>query len=222
MKEVVFFDLDNTIVDGFTHSIFARYLFRKKIIGVRVLLVAGFLLTLYKAGIIKNPKKPYEFGLSYAKGHNVAEAKEIIKDFYTSELSNKIFPKIKKIISGHIMSGRKVVIISNQGDLLVKDVAESLGIMDCICTKIELDQNGNLTGKIEGDIVYSSRKKSVAEEFLIRNNLVGAYTWGYADHFSDVELLRYVSKPVAVNPDSKLRKLALKNTWEILEKKDLY
>ncbi len=39
----------------------------------------------------------------------------------------------------------------------------------------------------------------------------------YSDSINDLPLLEKVSHPVATNPDARLRELAIKNQWPILE-----
>jgi phosphoserine phosphatase len=41
-------------------------------------------------------------------------------------------------------------------------------------------------------------------------------SYAYADDFNDLPLLSLVGHPVAVNPDPKLYKLAVKRGWEII------
>jgi phosphoserine phosphatase len=43
-------------------------------------------------------------------------------------------------------------------------------------------------------------------------------SWFYSDSVSDLPLLGAVSDPVAVSPDARLRALALRSGWPVLER----
>ena len=214
--EVVIFDVDNTIVNGQSSGELVKYARDKGLISNSTYLILISWLILYKFGFVKDPLKPMEYGVSFIKGRREADIQNIINDFFETRLKNKIYTMAVDIINEHVKNNRKVILVSNAPDVVVSRVAKYLNISDFISTKLELNSDNIYTGKIFGEIMYGNRKKEAVVNYIKKNNLEGSILWSYGDHDSDIELLSYVQKPFATNPNSKLRKHAIKNNWPIL------
>ena len=215
MDEVVIFDLDGVIIKGQSQQLFLDYIFSKKLVGLFFYLKICFWFILYKLGMVKRPQKVMNFAFSFLDGKKVDDTDKITADFFNEKLKKFIFPEIVDIIREHRANGRKLLIVSNSADIIVKKVAAFLGIENYVCTQLEAI-NGKFTGKILGDIVYGKNKVKFAKEFIKKNNLSFNNSYSYADHISDLNLLLEISKPYAVNPDRGLLKEAKKRNWPIL------
>lgn len=215
-SELVVFDVDNTIIDGQSSAELIWYLLDKKVISQKVFLVLFFWIILYKMGLVKNPRRPMEYGMSFIKNKSIREIKDIIDVFFDSRLKNKIFTQAKRLIEDHIQSGRNVILVSNSPEMIVGKISSYFGIKDYLSTKVELDDNGRYTGKIFGDIMYGNRKKSALIEYMNLKNIQKSVIWAYGDHDSDIDLLCYADKPFAVNPNRKLKEFSVKHNWPVL------
>lgn len=213
--EVVIFDVDNTIVKGQTSGELVKYAREKGLIHHITYVVLIIWLILYKFGAVANPLKPMEYGVSFIKGRRVDDIQKLIDDFFETRLAKKIYPKAADLIKQHELSGRKIILVSNAPDVVVGKIAQYLNISDFISTKLETNNN-IYTGKIFGEIMYGKRKKEAVVSYLKQNNLEGSILWSYGDHDSDIDLLAYVQKPFAVNPNGKLKKYAIQNKWPII------
>ena len=69
-------------------------------------------------------------------------------------------------------------------------------------------------------MLAANAKKNTLLEFSKKHNIDLKKSFAFGDSGTDAEFLYAVGKPVALNPNRKLRKIALKNKWTILTKRD--
>lgn len=220
MKELVFFDIDNTLLDGYSQQILLSYLFHKKIIKKIPYFKINLWFILYKIGLIEDPKRTMEYAYKFLSNWKTSDFEAVIDDFFKDKLKARFFKEAIEVIKIHKKEGRELVLISNIVDILAKKIAEYLGINNYLSTRLEII-GGKFTGKIIGDIVYGKEKEKVINDFTKKNNLTLDSSWGYGDHLSDLPFLNLVKKPNAVNPSTALMKIAESKNWPILIFKSL-
>lgn len=215
MKELVILDLDGVIISGQSQQALLNFLFKKGFISPFFYFKVCLWFILYKLGLVKNPQKIMEYAFGFLKGKSIDEVDKITDEFFNNVLQKFIFPEMTGIIKEHYERGRELIIISNSVDIIVKRVANFLGIKNYIGTKLEIIDK-RFTGKIFGKIVYAENKVNLLKEFIQNNNLNLENSFAYTDHISDLTLLEVVSHAYAVNPDKKLLFEAKKRNWQIL------
>lgn len=211
---IVFFDVDNTIVDGYTQKYFISYLFRKKIINVGVLFLSYVWFFLYKLNLVRDVGRAMSFYVYFFGGWNKKKMSDLIDDFFDNYIINNFFSDIIKIINKHKDRGDRVILISTSITPIVKRIADHLAIEDYISTELKIE-NDLYAGEINGRALAGEEKLVVVKKLL--KTYVDVETYFYSDHFSDEALLSYVDKPNVVNPDKILYNKAKKNNWNIIE-----
>lgn len=214
-NEIVIIDIDDTIIDGQSQRLFLDYANKKGYISFITYIKLKLWFLLYKIGLINDPKKAMVYAFSFINGKTGIEINDLTNDFFNLVLKNKIFPEAKEIVKTHLDKNRKIVLLSNAVDIIVREVAEYLNIDDYISTKLEIVE-GKYTGNIVGDIIYGTIKLKVIKNYFEQNNFSFANSWSYADHGSDIELLTQTAHPNAVNPTKQLKKHAIKMNWPII------
>ncbi len=131
-----------------------------------------------------------------------------------------IFPEALELIDSHKAAGRPVVIISNATQFIVGPMAAYLDVDDFLCTTLE-SREGVLTGKVKLPLCYGAGKVHYAAAWSKPRGLEIEDSYFYSDSYSDLDLLERVRYPVAVNPDSKLRKTARRHNWRIMDFKSV-
>jgi HAD superfamily hydrolase (TIGR01490 family) len=131
-------------------------------------------------------------------------------------MKGRIYPEVRKMIQDLQGQDRQVVLATSSLDLVVQPLAEDLGIQEVIATTLEFVDD-RCTGRFAGGPLLKEKKKEKVHDF-ISNHEVG---WGecsfYTDSVNDLSLLESVADPVAVNPDRRLRRIAAKRGWRVLE-----
>ena len=93
-------------------------------------------------------------------------------------------------------------------------LAREFGIAHVIASELAVD-NGCLTGKLALPLCYGVGKLTRCQAFATELGVSLAHATFYTDSISDLPLLEAVGRPVAVNPDRRLRRLATRRGWPV-------
>jgi phosphoserine phosphatase len=64
--------------------------------------------------------------------------------------------------------------------------------------------------------VYREGKVEAMRAFAAQHDVDLAASWAYSDSASDLPMLRAVGRPVAVNPDAELARVAAEEGWRVM------
>ena len=210
-----FFDLDGTLVDGFTATAHAGDRIRRRQARIGEVL-----------GVIEASMR-YRFGrmhferlmtraAGYLRGESLAELDEIGERLFVEHVAAWVFPYMHEIVQAHQQRGHTVVLSSSALTIHAEPVARFLEITHVLCNHFELDDEGLLTGRIERPVIWGTRKASAVEQFCDVNGVDLQRSYFYADGNEDAALMKLVGHPRPVNPRPGLAAIALENDWPVL------
>jgi len=149
-------------------------------------LLIAFKLKLYPNWKIKQKLFSY-----YFKGMKLSDFDFLCKDFF-QHASGLIRPEAKKAIKRHIDAGDSLVIISASIENWVCPFAYHLNIQTVLCTKIETDRAGLLTGNFSTSNCYGQEKVNrLIKLFPQREDY---YLVAYGDSKGDKELMDFADE----------------------------
>jgi putative phosphoserine phosphatase/1-acylglycerol-3-phosphate O-acyltransferase len=93
-------------------------------------------------------------------------------------------------------------------------LADDLEIRHVLCTQVEVE-DGRLTGRIDGPIVWGRSKAGAVAAFSADNGIKLPESYGYANGDEDVEFLETVGRPRPLNPASGLARVAAERGWPV-------
>ncbi len=210
-----FFDLDGTLVIGQTTLLLVKFLRKAGVAGWAFLIGTGLWFLGYKAGFYRVTADAREKGAHVFKGLTVSEVEELMTRFTDEVLMPRMHPAASAALAEHRAEGDRVAVISAALEPVVKALCARLGIADYAGTACQLE-DGRYTGRLEGAIPIDEEKVRIAAELIARWDMKAEDCWAYADHGSDLALLRSVGHPVAVNPRPPLLEAAQAAGWPIL------
>jgi phosphoserine phosphatase len=108
-----------------------------------------------------------------------------------------------------------VVLLSSATSPICEPVAAHLELDAMICTHLET-RDGAFTGRTQGRLVYGKEKKRRMLSFCLEHEGDASDAWYYGDSHTDRFVMEAVGNPVAVSPDRRLKKIAVRHTWPIL------
>lgn len=212
MNDLVVFDVDGTLLSGYTQQHFLRFMRRCGRIGVipyyRIL--GRFLL--YRFSPSLNPRPAMEFAFGLLRGWRQQDVEELAAQCFRDCLATQLYDDAVRLITCHAMEGRHVVLLSTVPELLVRPLAEWLGA-EVVATRLET-QAGVLTGRIDGPVLSGNLKSAAIEGYLGTHDY--RRTFGYGDAVSDLAFLSRMDYPHAVNPDRGLAREAAGLGWPVL------
>ena len=100
-------------------------------------------------------------------------------------------------------------------DFLMDRLATYLGATGVIANKLEF-KDGHATGRLLRPVVAGPEKARLVREHARAKGHDLDECFAYSDSYSDVPMLSVVGHPAAVNPDTKLTRLAKAYGWPIL------
>lgn len=130
-------------------------------------------------------------------------------------MKSRLYPGAKDLVSRSLDAGHEVVFVSGALDFLVQRLADELGAHTVIANRLEM-KDLYATGKLLRPVVAGPEKARIIADHARANDHDLSECFAYSDSFSDVPMLSVVGRPAAVNPDSKLRRLAHAYQWPIL------
>lgn len=135
---------------------------------------------------------------------------------FKEKLAERIFPEIRAILDHHRSLGHKVAIVSTGPRMLIAHAREILGT-DVDVLGVELHaENGHFTGTVEGP-TWGLEKREIIEAYAKLYRIDLARSYAYSDHHSDLPFLEAVGHPIVVNPTRRLRAIARRRGWLVIE-----
>ena len=213
-RVVAVFDLDGTLTTMRSiESAFFQYLLKKQKLSFQNILNA---VVFYLKNVLKSPNLAVKKNKMYLKGLSVQKVDSWVKDFM-KEYKNKLLNgEYLNLVKNHKALGHTNILITGAPEILVKDLFDR-GLFDHIYTIILEINNDVYTGCISGGYYYGRAKKILIISLTEELDIELTQSYCYADSKSDIEMMSLFGHPVAVSPDSYLRRRALKNNWEILD-----
>ena len=208
MRSCAIFDLDGTIIDNSSERVFLKYLLEDGELPFRNL--SQWLLDFIRIRDLRQAKanKVYLKGLDYQRIYNLAQI------CFTERLVDRISPKVFDLIEFHRAEGRTIVILSGSLELLVQFFHEHLKADLMVGYALEV-VDGEITGGCVGLNPYGENKAKLVQEFAEAHSFDLSESYAYGNHHSDAHKLKRFGHPVAVNPNRKLREIAIANDWQI-------
>jgi HAD superfamily hydrolase (TIGR01490 family) len=213
-KYVAFYDLDHTILvdNSATHLINEAR--KRGFMSNRHFRHAIYLSIFYKIGI-GDSAKTITYMLSWLRGLREDQIRELCIEVFYGLIVNKIRPEILRTFEEHRSGNGAVVLLSSASGPICDPVSEYLELDDVICSKLETHE-GVFTGKILGKLVYGEEKKSRLLSYCTDHGYDPAEAYYYGDSYMDHHVMACVGNPVAVDPDTRLCRIAQKRNWTIL------
>jgi HAD superfamily hydrolase (TIGR01490 family) len=128
----------------------------------------------------------------------------------------RIYPQMLQIAYEHQDAGRRVYIFTAAAHELAEMLAQVLVFDGGIGSQFSEVRDGIYTGRPTGLFIYGDGKAQAIVELADREGIDLASSYAYSDSESDLPMLRLVGRPVAVNPDQELARIARDEGWEVL------
>tara|TARA_R110002110_G_scaffold66978_1_gene183014 strand:- start:107767 stop:109224 length:1458 start_codon:yes stop_codon:yes gene_type:complete len=215
VKSVAFFDLDRTLIAGYSIVALAMETAAQAARSGRVKQSAKVLRDVLRHKVDAS-------GSSYHKvvqrtsralaGMPESTLAELGESAYRNHLAKSLFREAITLVEAHRAAGHHLAIVTAASRYQVEPIARVLGIRDVCCTRLEVI-DGLFTGKTIAPLCYGEGKLLAARRVARREKSSLDNCWFYSDSSDDLPLLRKVGHPVAVNPSDRLGAHARAQRW---------
>jgi putative phosphoserine phosphatase/1-acylglycerol-3-phosphate O-acyltransferase len=210
-----FFDLDGTLVAGYTAAAQTRYRLRRGDLRVVEFLAVAQLAVQFRLG-----RRAFETLIEGSartiRGRLARDVEETGERIFQRSVADLIYPEMRELVRAHQRRGHTVVLSSSALTNQVAPVARYLGIEHIVCNRLMADEHGVLTGEIEPPVIWGPTKASGVQAFAAGHGVDLGASYFYADGDEDLSLMRLVGHPRPTNPGPMLTKAAERNGWPVM------
>jgi len=210
-----FFDLDGTLVAGFTATAHAGDRIRRGQASIGELLGILEASVRYRLGRMQFERLLVR-AAGYLRGELISDLDELGEQLFAQNIASRMYPHMQEIVRAHQERAHTVVLSSSAPTIHAEPVARFLGITQVLCNHFELDERGALTGDIVKPVVWGPKKASAVQQYCGANDIDLQCSYFYADGDEDVPLMSLVGNPRPVNPRRGLAATAAQRGWPVL------
>ena len=216
--EAAFFDVDNTLMKGASLFHVARKLHQRGAFTLPQ--AAGFawkqFMFVLRGENMDDVHAVRDSALTLAAGITAKDIEALGEEVYDEMIESRIWPGAKALAEQHLRVGRKVWLVTATPIEVATVIAARLGLTGALGTVGEI-MDGSYTGRLVGEILHGPAKAVAVQQIAEEQGLDLSRCWAYSDSHNDIPLLSMVGHPVAINPDSKLRRYAREHNWPVYD-----
>jgi HAD superfamily hydrolase (TIGR01490 family) len=212
-----FFDVDNTMMRGASIYYLARGLASRKYFTAGDLVQFALrqlrfrLLAAEHSGDMSQAR---QVALAFVAGRSVQELRRLAEEIFDELMAERIWSGTLALARLHLDAGQRVWLVTAAPVELGDVIARRLGLTGAIGTVAEVT-DGVYTGRLIGDLMHGPAKADAITALAGTEGLDLRRCAAYSDSVNDLPMLAAVGHPVAVNPDTALRRAARERNWEI-------
>ncbi|QVM91166.1 HAD family hydrolase [Pseudomonas entomophila] len=209
------FDLDNTLLGGDSDHAWGDYLCERGILDpVAYKARNDAFYQDYLSGTL-DMQAYLAFSMEILAASEPAQLAQWHREFMRDCIEPIILPKAEALLRQHREAGDQLVIITATNRFVTAPIARRLGVRTLLATECET-QDGRYTGRSTDIPCFREGKVTRLKRWMLENGFDLQGSCFYSDSLNDVPLLEVVERPVAVDPDPKLRAQAQRRGWEII------
>ncbi len=152
------------------------------------------------------------------RGMEEQELRGQAEQLFYEEILQSIYPDTKALLEEDRRQGYLPVLVTGELDVALDDVIRYLGFQAVICNRLVFE-DGVATGQVKAPLIAEEEKVRAMEDLCRKYGTEMKHSKAYSDSFSDLPMLEAVGTPAAVNPDRRLKRVALERGWTVLDLK---
>jgi HAD superfamily hydrolase (TIGR01490 family) len=212
-RAIAFFDLDKTVLHVNSATLWIRRELRAGHITRIQALRASFWVALYGVGFARM-EDVITGAVRTLKGKRERDIIDHTLEFWRGEVSPTIRPGARLAIDRHRGDGDLLFLLTSSTNYMSAPCADELGFDGFLANRFDVE-GGLFTGATIEPICYGHGKVAHAQAVCDKLNVRLEDCAFYTDSYSDRPMLDVVGRPVAVNPDPRLRRYAKQRGWPV-------
>lgn len=216
MKKIALFDIDGVIYEG--HSIFDLVQSWEKDGLIEIGLWQHFLNLLgsYKKGEISYKEATDSMLLEYSKKLSGKKYEDLVKATYDfiSNNTNKLFPYFENL-TPVLKESYDIYFVTTNFDFTAEAFCKYFGVNGFLSSKI--NQNNGIVN--EGLELSLGGNKGIVVDLINKYGFEGSIAVG--DSENDADMLEKVEYSFVIEPDEKLKTIAIENNWTIVDRNNI-
>lgn len=223
-KNLYVFDLDHTLIDGDTSTMWCEYMVTHDLVTDKDAFLAREkeLMNQYAQGTMK-VEDYIAFSTEPISAMTCDEVDARIKQYVKEEVEHRFFAEALELIAKLKAANERILVISASADLIVKPVTDALGISreDVIAVEV-LKENNHYKPQIVGTPSFKEGKVECLRRWQLLHPEYDGDIAFYTDSINDLPLCLEAQDVFAVNPNELFLKEAQSRNFTILKWQNAY
>lgn len=215
MKTAAFFDLDKTLITINSGRAWMQSEFRKGQLSTWNFIEALVYLVAYRFGII-DMDHAMSRAMKTIEGQQEEELRRRTHLWFENEVQGYAAKGAWNALDEHRHLGHALVLLTSSSLYESEIATRFFDLDDFLCTRYRVE-DGRFTGEVVKPMCYGSGKVIHAKAWAQKHGVELSRSYFYTDSITDLPMLTQVGNPRIVNPDPRLRRLAKKKSWPILD-----
>ncbi len=225
MQNIALFDLDHTLLPIDSDYEWGQFLCRVGAVDAEEFgrRNAEFFAQ-YQAGTL-DPVEYLEFALGTLARFPRQQLDAYHAQFMQEVINPALLPAARDLLQQHRDQNDLIAIITATNRFVTQPIAAALGVDHLLAAEPQLDELGNLTGKLRGVPTSGPGKVTHLHAWLAQQGKqLGDFekSYFYSDSQNDIPLLAIVTHPIATNPNQRLQAHAQAQGWPTLQLFELH
>ncbi|MBI5501214.1 MAG: HAD-IB family hydrolase [Deltaproteobacteria bacterium] len=215
-RVAAFFDLDGTLLSANSARLWLqRERRRGRVTFWQTVKAVGF-LGAYHVGAVDIEHATRE-ALRTIRGEREENVRAWTREWFEAEVVPRHEARGgRAFVEAHRSRGHRLVLLTSTSPYESDLAARYFGLDAFLCSRYEV-VDGRFTGEPVMPLCYGAGKVTLAEAFAEREGIDLDRSYFYSDSNTDLPMLRRVGRPRVVNPDARLRWVARRHRWTVLD-----
>ena len=212
---IAFFDLDKTLIGINSAQAWIRQEVERGALRRRDAVRGALWIGLYHAGFARLDAAVRDAALAI-EGADAPPYAERSAQFWSHTVWPTLRPGARAVVEAHRAAGEQLALITSSSQFLATAAQRALALDHALSNELLVHQ-GRFTGRMAEPLCFGAGKVKHAAALAAQRGHHLADCAFYTDSYSDLPLLLAVGRPVAVHPDPRLRRAALRRGWPIVD-----
>lgn len=219
---VAMYDMDRTITRSGTYSGFLMHVARRRQQWRLLLLpLVGLAGVAYSLRLIDRSRlKAINLRLLVGPRFRRIEIAPLAESYADKVVARGLHPAALEQIAADREAGYRLLLATASFHLYVEAIARRLGINDVLATQLDEPEGADhIHARLAGDNCYGDAKFARIDGWMAANDITRdtAHIRAYSDHVSDHPMLHFADEAVATTPSRRLKQLAPKMGWKVVD-----
>jgi HAD superfamily hydrolase (TIGR01490 family) len=215
-RVAAFFDLDRTLLDMNSSTLWAKHELLKRSISLRQFGRVLLWNALYHLSLI-DIETAYKEALAHYRGRPYDDLEEETRQWFARDVAHHLRPGAGRALREHRAKGHQLVLLTSASAFAARAARDTWELDDFLSNDFLTDDRGNLDGSFIAPLCYGTGKVQRARAWAKEHEVDLRQSYFYTDSYSDAPMLRQVGKPHVVSPDPRLSREARQRGWPILQ-----
>ena len=211
-----FFDLDRTLLDMNSSTLWAMHELRQRRISIRQFGRVMVWNALYHLSLI-DIETAYQEALGHYRGRQYDDLQQETRAWFERDVAHHLRPGAERALRDHRAQGHSLVLLTSASAFAARAARDAWGLDDFLSNDFPTDERGRLDGTFVAPLCYGPGKVERASVWAAERGIDLRSSYFYSDSYSDAPMLRAVGFPRVISPDPRLSREARQRGWPVLQ-----